>query len=83
MVRTTLGVGASTRSVSSGETEVAYFEFTVSVNQKVTRLEVTMNNVGGMDVLETAEGLINKGLEMSVGEWLLGSDLRWRAFGDW
>ena len=34
-----------------------------------------MNNVSRANVLEAAKGLINKKLEMSVGEWLLGSDL--------
>ena len=34
-----------------------------------------MNDIGGMNVLETAKGLINKRLEMGVREGLLGSDL--------
>ena len=42
-----------------------------------------MNNVSGVNVLETAKGLINKGLEMSVREWLLRPDLRWRVFSSW
>ena len=75
LVGTSLGVGPSPRRVSSCETEVADLELTVGVDQEVTRLEVTMNDVGGVNVLETAKGLINKRLEMSVGEWLLGSDL--------
>ena len=41
-----------------------------------------MDNVCGVNVLETAKGLIDKGLEMSVREWLLGSDLGWRALSD-
>ena len=34
-----------------------------------------MDNIRGVNVLETAKGLINKRLEMSVREGLLGSDL--------
>jgi hypothetical protein len=66
LIRATFGAGTSARSVPSRKTEVADFELTVRVNQEVTRLEVTMNNVSGVNVLETAKGLINKGLEMSV-----------------
>ena len=66
LVGTSLGVGTSPRRVSPRETEVADLELTVGVNQEVTRLEIAMNNVSGVDVLETAKGLINKRLEMSV-----------------
>jgi len=66
LVRASLGVGTSPRRISSCETEVADFELTVGINQEVTRLEVTMDDVSGMNVLETTEGLINKRLEMSV-----------------
>jgi hypothetical protein len=82
LVGTPLVVGTPTGRVSSCETEVADFEFTVRVDQEVTRLEVAMDNVGGMNVLETAKGLINEGLEMSVREGLLGSDLGWRILSD-
>ena len=51
------------------------FELTVIIDQEVTRLEVTGNDVRGVNVLETAKGLMNKRPEMSVGEWLLGADL--------
>lgn len=77
LIRTTLCIGASTRSVSPREAEVADFELTVRINQEVTRLKVAMNDVSGVDVLETAKSLINKGLEMSVRERLLGPDLVW------
>ena len=83
LVRTALCAGTPTRSVPSRKAEVADFELTVRINQEVTRLEVTMNNVSGVNVLETAKGLINKGLEMSVREWLLRPDLRWIVFSSW
>ena len=66
LVRTSLRTGTSPRGVSPRETEVADLELTVGVNQEVTRLEITVNNISGVDVLETAKGLINKRLEMSV-----------------
>ena len=51
------------------------FELTVIIDQEVARLEVTGNDVRGVNVLETAKGLMNKRPEMSVEEWLLGADL--------
>ena len=51
------------------------FELMVIIDQEVTQLEVTGNDVRGVNVLETAKGLMNKRPEMSVGEWLLGADL--------
>ena len=74
-VETSLGVGTSPRRISLCETEVPDFELMVIIDQEVTRLEVTGNDVHGVNVLETAKGLMNKRPEMSVGEWLLGADL--------
>ena len=74
-VETSLSVGTSPRRISSCETEVQDFELTVIIDQEVTQLEVTGNDVRGVNVLETAKGLMNKRPEMSVGEWLLGADL--------
>ena len=74
-VGTSLSVGTSPRRISSYEAEVADFELPVGIDQGVTRLEATMDDVGGVDVLETAKGLMNRRPEMNVGEWLLGSDL--------
>ena len=54
------------------EANVAHFEFAVNVNQEVTRIEVTTNDVGGLNALETAKSLTNKRRKMGVGEWLLG-----------
>lgn len=34
-----------------------------------------MENVGTVDVLEAAEGLVNEGLEVGIGERLLRADL--------
>ena len=50
-VRTTLGVGTSTRRVSSRDTEVADLELAIDANQEVVRFEVTTNDVDGPNVL--------------------------------
>ena len=40
--------------------QVADFELTVDVDQEVAWFEATMNEVGGLNVLETKNGLTNK-----------------------
>ena len=62
--------------------QVADFGLTVGVDQEVTRLEVTVNDASRVNVLETAEGVINKRLEMIVGEWLRDRS-RQGALSDW
>ena len=57
------------------EADVSHLELAVNVNQEVTRIKVTTNEVGGLNALETAKSLTNKRQKMGVGEWLLGSDL--------
>ena len=54
------------RRISPCETEVGDPQSTVAVNQKVTRLGVMVDNVDGVNVLETVKDLINKKPEMSV-----------------
>lgn len=34
-----------------------------------------MKNIGGVDVFQSAEGLVDEGLEVGIGERLLGADL--------
>lgn len=38
-----------------------------TVDKEVARLKVAMEDVGGVDVLETAEGLVQERLEVGVG----------------
>jgi hypothetical protein len=59
---------------ASRETEVTDLELAVGVDQKVTGLQVSMEDVGGVDILETAEDLVDEGLEVSIGQWLPRSD---------
>jgi hypothetical protein len=60
----------SARRITSGQTKVTDLEFTVSVDQKITRLQIPVQHIRGVDVLETAQGLINEGLEVSVSQGL-------------
>ena len=65
--------------LNARETEVADLELTVGIDEEVARLEITMENVCGMDVFETAQGLIDEGLEVGVGKRLLRADLERKA----
>lgn len=62
---------AATGTVTASKTEITDLELTIGVDEKVTGLEVTMKNIGGMDVLEAAESLVDEGLEVGVGQRLL------------
>jgi len=44
--------------------EVAYLEVAVAVNEQVRRLEVAMEDVAGVDVLETAQHLVGEVLDV-------------------
>jgi hypothetical protein len=55
----TSGLGSTAiRAVASSQTKIADLEFAVGVDEEIPRLEITVENVGGVDVLEPAEGLI-------------------------
>jgi len=59
---------------ATGETEVTNLELAVGIDEEVARLQITVQHVGGVDVLETAEDLVNEGLEMRIGQGLTGAD---------
>ena len=59
---------------SSRETEITDLQLTVRVHEQVSGLQVSVENVGGVDVFQTAEDLVDEGLEVCVGEGLTGSD---------
>jgi hypothetical protein len=40
-----------------------------------------VKDVGGVDVLEAAQGLIEEGLEVGIGKRLTGADLRTQVLG--
>ena len=57
-----------------GQTEIANLELAIGVNEQVARLEITVQHVSTVDVLETAEDLVNEGLEVRIGQGLTGAD---------
>lgn len=62
-------------AIATSEAKVANFEFTVSVDEQISRFEVAMKDASRMDELETAEGLVDEGLEVCVGERLSRANL--------
>lgn len=59
---------------ASSQTKVANLELAVCIDQQVSGLEITVQHVGRVDVLETAEDLVDEGLEMGIGQGLAGTD---------
>jgi hypothetical protein len=45
--------GTTTGSEATGETKVTDLELAVSIDEQVSRLEIPMENVGGVNILET------------------------------
>lgn len=60
--------------VASGESEVAYFEVAVFVDENVAWLEVAVDDVCGVHVEEPPEDLVDEVLDVLVGEFLAGVD---------
>lgn len=61
---------------TSGETKVADLQFAICVDQQVTRLQVSMEDIGRVNILQSAQDLIDEGLEMRVRQRLTRSDDR-------
>ena len=59
----------------AGEPKVAYLELAVRVHEQVAWLEVAVQHVGRVDVLQTAERLVDEGLKVCVRERLARADL--------
>jgi hypothetical protein len=55
---------------TSGQTKIADLKLAVGVNEQVTRLKITMQDVGAVDVLQATENLVDEGLEVGVGQRL-------------
>lgn len=58
------------RSRRTSQTKVANLEIAVGVQKKVGRLEITVQDVGGVHRLQGAEGLINEVLAVVVRQVL-------------
>ena len=74
-----LGLEASSDVVglvaeATGKTKVANLQLTVGVDEQVAGLEIAVQDVGRVDVLETAEDLVDEGLEVGVGQGLATAD---------
>lgn len=62
------------RSVATRKAKVTDLQLAVCVEQDIAGFEVTVKDVGRVDVLETAKRLIHKALEMSIRERLSGTN---------
>lgn len=65
-----VGVGRD----ASCQAKVADFELAVGIHQQIAWLQIAMEDIGGVDVLQTAKDLVDEGLEMSIGKGLTRSD---------
>jgi hypothetical protein len=63
------------------QAKVAYFELAVCVDEKIAGLEIAVEHVGTVNVFKPAEGLVEEGLEVCVGERLSRPDLCANAVG--
>lgn len=59
---------------ASCQTKIADLEFAVGVHEEITGLEIAVEDVGRVDVLETAQDLVYERLEVGVGERLTRAD---------
>jgi hypothetical protein len=59
----------------ASKSKIANLELAVRVNEQVARLEIAVQHVGRVDVFQTAERLVDEGLEVRVRERLAGADL--------
>jgi hypothetical protein len=55
---------------ASSETKIADLQFAIGVNEKVTRFQVSMQDIGGVNVLQTAENLVDEGLKVGISKRL-------------
>ena len=59
----------------SCQAEVAYLEVAGGVEEKVARFQVSVYHVGGMDVLEASQDLVQEVADVLVGEGLVLQEL--------
>ena len=57
------------------EPKIAYFEFAVRVHEQVSRLEVAVEHVSGVDIFQAAQRLVDERLEVRVRKRLTGTNL--------
>lgn len=59
---------------ATSQAEIADLELAVCVDQQVSWLKVTMQHVRRVDIFQAAKNLVDEGLEVSVGQWLAGTN---------
>lgn len=57
------------RVLNAGKTEVANLQVAVLVDEDVGRLEIAMDDAGGVDILQSAENLVQEVLYELLLEW--------------
>lgn len=57
---------------ASSQAKVANLELAVSVDKQIARLKITMEDIGRVDVFQATQNLVDKGLEVGVGQRLAG-----------
>lgn len=59
---------------TTSQAKVTNLELAVGIDQQVTGFEITVQDIGRVDVLETTEDLVDEGLEVGIGQRLAGAD---------
>ena len=59
---------------ATGQTKITDLELAVGIDEQVSALQVSVQHIGGVDILQTAEDLVDEGLEMRIGQRLSGAD---------
>jgi len=60
------------RDVRSGQAEVAYFQVTITVDQQVARLEISVKNARRVEVLKATQDLVEEELDVLFRQGLVG-----------
>jgi hypothetical protein len=58
----------------SRKTKVSNFDETIRVDEKIGRLQVTMEDISRVDVLESSQDLVREALDVIVRELLVRGD---------
>lgn len=62
------------RLLDAGQAEITDLEQTITIDQKVARLNVTVQDPRRVQVLEAAQDLVQEHLYVVCGQWLRGDD---------
>ena len=57
---------------ASSKAEIADFELTIGIDQKVSGFQISMKHIGRMDILQPAKDLVDERLKVGVGQRLTG-----------